>query len=251
MMRSLVLAALVLAVPGSAAQALTWGPFERYVYAHADVWPYTPWPGQTEVPVQSPQTVEFSTGEAGLFNAQAIASREVLYDPEWGESASSTWSNRASISQSSTIGANTVASYSEGRVRGTGDIGAPLAEGDSYLSITFTTDHAMNYAIAGSYELYGWSFLASAGVSLVGSSGTIFDFPVANYDDGSMLAGGSLPADTYTLVAFLSLRCGCEEFGMTEADEGFLEFTFSLTAIPEPSTALLLGVGLLALARRR
>jgi hypothetical protein len=246
--RSVVIAVLVLAGSVSA-NALTWGPSERYVYAHASILPYHPHPGQTEVPTQDPQTTTFATDEAGHFTATAAASRRSLFDDEWGDSYYY-WRNSTSITQVSTIGTNAVEASLSGHAGGSGDIGAPSAYSDGYLSITFSTNHAMGYAISGSFSTEFFWF-SSAGASLVGSQGSVLDLSLSGFETGVIASDGILPADTYTFTAFLFLRCECGESGLTYPDLGSLSLSLVLAPIPEPSTLALMGLGLAGLAVRR
>ena len=127
---------------------------------------------------------------------------------------------------------------------------APGPRAESSLLVSFVLHQPADFVAAGLYDASGGG--GSQGyflLSLIGSEGPILsitDQPaqISGGISGQFEESGILPAGAYTL----SLVFG--GWGRYDLD-GLSTFSLALVTIPEPGTALLLGLGLLALARRR
>ena len=110
---------------------------------------------------------------------------------------------------------------------------------DSIFYITFNADVPVNYTWVATGSAFSSGGLADMGAELknLTTNTVLFTSSVAFSNAGSLVAGNQY-----------SLR-----FNVNSGGGGNSSWTqnFQVTAIPEPSTAALLGVGLVALVARR
>lgn len=127
--------------------------------------------------------------------------------------------------------------------------GLGLARSD--LEIVFELAALTNYTLDGSVSGESDAFatvrlLDSAGASIHTASS--FDFGNGG-PGGDFAFAGVLTPGTYTLRAFTT-SCS-DEIGFCGQGVGFGSYSVGLVAVPEPSTAIFIGIGLSCLAGRR
>ena len=146
-----------------------------------------------------------------------------------------TYAGRVNAHQNSQIGATELSGFGDAGLQAGSVTG--LLSGLSRFRIIFQVDEAAEYALVGGLYKDATVSLTGPGVSYQASSGSMGD---------SFSSSGILqPGADYTLQLDASISTGGSEHGSA------LNFTFSVTPVPEPGSASLLSLGLALLAARR
>lgn len=156
---------------------------------------------------------------------------------DWNESISGGFGDingfaDAYASQISSLGANSIsASGTMGGSYGP-PAGTSIGTGFSYLAVSFTLDQAMDYTLdLDMFTDHGQFSFTGTSINLVGNP----------WDNLQISQSGTLQAGTYDLIIDAGVSGG-----FVQGD-----YAFDLQLVPAPSSAGMLGLGLLAATRRR
>jgi hypothetical protein len=133
----------------------------------------------------------------------------------------------------------------------TSGFSAGLGLARSEAEFIFEVSETSSYSLSG--EVFGESDATSL-VQLLDSSGGVlesfvsFQFGNGGPPGGAFSGGGTLPPGEYRFRA-VTYSCS-DELGICGQDVGFGSFAASLVIVPEPSTAILIFVGLAILCGR-
>jgi hypothetical protein len=235
-LRPILIAALLLtAAPATAAQ---FNGTDRYVRVHVDDGAA---PGaDDEIRILDQQ---------GDFNE----TREVTVDHP-GPGA---YSSNARADQGSGIGGAVVTFVGSADASGTSDDGGPNATAETFLRVDFSLSVSESFTLTGDYDLVLGNGSVSLAVNLAGGG---VSFLSASSDDlfedhGSLDYAGTIEPGDYSLTIQLialdeNLPTGSDPGAASVALRNFI-LVLEPVVVPEPGTALLVGLGLLATASRR
>lgn len=235
-MRVLLALGALLALSSPAA-AVSWSPIERSVYARANR--------------IAPDPHEVKTAEGvgtDPFDVTLLATADSPDGDSWW------WYGRARASQSSTFDANSVETEIWVGASGGGDSGGIGARAESRMETAFSLATQAEFLLDGTYMgVWGEAPLAFELV-LSGPSGVIASVAVENWSFQDYVTvpfafAGLLEPGDYELLVYAWSNCSCPESGFgVPPNEIRADVSLSLTAIPEPGTLALLGLGLAVLS---
>jgi hypothetical protein len=148
-----------------------------------------------------------------------------------------------------------VSFFGRAEASGTSEGGGPDSTGETRLEVDFTLAVSESFTIRGDYDLELGNGevsllveLLGGGVSfLAGSEADLFE------DHGALDYAGTLPPGDYTLTIHLFALGENRPPGsnLGGASVALQNFSLLLEPVPEPGTALLIALGLLAVASRK
>jgi hypothetical protein len=202
---------------------------------------------QIDAPGGLPSSSSFSAGDFGPWSSQTAGATS--YHP-----SNPGWYVGNSVRQTSSIGEDRLSAHVSGSFGGAGGVFGPYAgdvDTQSLYDITFDVLEPVNYRLGNGREPFSFG---SHVVTLRNESGQVLAQPppAYYYPPGSddllawmSVASGALAPGRYRLTAHWDGGFAPDPGTWTAAA------VLRLTAIPEPGTALLVALGLGALAARR
>jgi PEP-CTERM motif len=196
-----------------------------------------------------------ATDEVRILDQQGdfVETREIFVDHD----GAGAYSNHALAGQQSGIGGAAVTFIGSVDASGTSDAGGPDSTAETFLEVDFTLDVSESFTLRGDYDLVLGNGSVSLQVDLLGGG---VSFVSASSDDlfedhGALDYAGTLEPGNYTLAIRLfslgeNLPSGSNLGGGSVALRNFA-LLLEPVVVPEPGTALLVGLGLLAATARR
>ena len=194
------------------------------------------------------RTILFGGDEFDADNASDSASSfaDFPLNVEAGANTSQAGANAGAILNASMVGNGFSADGSAEALAYAADFNSANASGQADLSITFSLDRRLGYRLEWGFSVFGENNIGMGSISLRDPGGVIFSVASPGIPPGNSGAEiGVLEAGEYVLRGIMS--AGANAPGLAEHVSASGSFTFEFRVVPEPSSVVLMGLGLAAM----